>query len=133
MADPIGQLRGQSGRHDEGIGLGVPHVLLTSSFDDDVVRNGTLRKGSQVSLLPKLDELGFIEQAVLVPCSRSVWGERCCFAQGPGQTEIDSGATGQGFFFFFNLLSYGVNPKMDITCKPETPMRLGPRSLGPCL
>ena len=59
--------------------------VLTPSFDDDVVRNGTLRKGSQVGLLPKLDELGFIEQAVLVPCSWSVWGEHCCFAQGLGQ------------------------------------------------
>ena len=37
------------------------------SFDDNVVCNGMLCKGSQVGLLPKLDELGFIEQAVLVP------------------------------------------------------------------
>ena len=89
MADPIGQLRGQGGRYDEGIGLGVLHVLLMPSFDDDMVRNGTLHNGSQVGLLPKLDELGFIEQAVLVPRSWSVWGECCCFAQGPGQLSCD--------------------------------------------
>ena len=80
---------GQSGRHDEGIGLGVPHVLLTSSFDENVVCDGTLCKGSQVGLLPKLNELGLIEWAVLVPCSWSVWGECCCFAQGLGQLSRD--------------------------------------------
>ena len=89
MADPIGQLRGQGGRYNEGIRLGVPHVLLTPSFDDDVVRNGTLREGSQVGLLPKLNELGFIEQAVVVPRSWSVWEERCCFSQGTGQLSHD--------------------------------------------
>ena len=89
VADPIGQLRGQSGRHGEGIGLGVPHVLLTSSFDDNMVCNHTLHKGSQVGLLPKLDELGFIKRAVLVPRSWLVWEERCCFAQGPGQLSRD--------------------------------------------
>ena len=89
MANPIGQFRGQGGRYNEGIGLGVPHVLLMLSFDDDVVRNGTLRKGSQVGLLPKLDELGFIEWAVLVPRSWSVQGECCCFAQGLGQLSHD--------------------------------------------
>ena len=49
--------------------------------------------------------------------------------------EVDDGAawTALIFFFFFNLLSCGADPKMDITYKPETPMRLGPRSLGPCL
>ena len=86
---PNSQLRGQSGHHEEGIGLGVPYVLLTSSFDDDVVCNGTLRKGSQVGLLLKLNELGFIEQAVLVPHSWPVHGECCCFAQGPGQLSCD--------------------------------------------
>ena len=91
MADPIGQLRGQGGRYDEGIRLGVPHVLLMPSFDYDVVHNGMLHEGSQVGLLPKLDELGFIERAVLVPRSWSVWGERCCFAQGPGQLSRDGG------------------------------------------
>ena len=89
VANPIGQLRGQGGRYDEGIGLGVPHVLLTPSFDDNVVHNGTLCEGSQVGLLPKLNELGFIERAVLIPRSWSVWGECCCFAQGPGQLSHD--------------------------------------------
>ena len=89
VADPIGQLRGQGGRYNEGIGLGVPHVLLTPSFDDDMVCNGTLCKGSQVGLLPKLDELGFIERAVLVPRLWSVRGERCCFAQGLGKLSHD--------------------------------------------
>ena len=89
VADPIGQLRGQSGRHDESIGLGVLHVLLMSFFDDDVMRNGTLRKGSQVGLFPKLNELGFIKWAVLVPHSWSVQGECCCFAQGLGQLSHD--------------------------------------------
>ena len=89
VADPIGQLRGQGGCYDEGIRLGVLHMLLTLSFDDDVVRNGTLREGSQVGLLPKLDELGFIEWAVLVPCSWLVWGECCCFAQELGQLSHD--------------------------------------------
>ena len=89
VANPIGQLRGQSGRHDEGIGLGVPYVLLMSSFDDDVVCNSTLHTGSYVGLLPKLDELGFIKQAVPVPHPWSVWGEHCCFAQGLGQLSRD--------------------------------------------
>ena len=80
VANPVGQLRGQSGRHNEGIGLGVPYELLTSSFDDDVVCNGALRDGDSIGLLPKLDELGLIEWAVLVPRSWPVRGERCCFA-----------------------------------------------------
>ena len=80
VANPVGQLRGQSGCHNEGIGLGVPYELLTSSFDDDVVCNGVLCDGGSIGLLPKLDELGLIERAVLVPCLWPVWGERCCFA-----------------------------------------------------
>ena len=89
VANPIGQLRGQSGCHDEGIGLGVLYMLLMSSFDDDMVRNGTLHNGSQVGLLPKLNELGLIKRAYLVPCSWSVWGECCCFSPGPGQLSRD--------------------------------------------
>ena len=80
VADPVGKLRGQSGHHNEGIRLGVPYELLTSSFDDDVVRNGALHDGGSIGLLPKLDELGLIERAVLVPRSWPVRGEHCCFA-----------------------------------------------------
>ena len=89
VADPIGQLRGQGGCHNEHIGLGVPHVLLTSSFDDNMVCNGMLHNGSQVGLLPKLNELGLIEWAVLILCPWSVWGEYCCFSQGLGQLAHD--------------------------------------------
>ena len=89
VADPIGQFRGQGGHHDECIGFGVLHVLLMLSFDDDVVYNGMLRNGSQACLLPKLNELGIIKWAVLVPCLWPVWGEGCRFAQGLGQLACD--------------------------------------------
>ena len=103
MANPIGQLRGQSGHHDEGIGLGVPHVLLTSSFDDDVVRNSTLCKGSQVGLLSKLDEQGLIEWAVLVPRSWLVGESAAVLPKGWGSCpvmEIGSEATSRGLATF---------------------------------
>ena len=84
VADPKCQFRGQGSHHNECIRLGVPHVLLMPSFGDDVMWNG-----SQVGLLPKLDELGIIEWAVLIPHSWLVRGEGCHFAQGPGQLACD--------------------------------------------
>ena len=35
--------------------------------------------------------------------------------------------------FFFKLFSCGVDPKLDITYKPGTPLKLRPHTLGPCL